>query len=100
MSAHWLVQQFEEWADRTALVWKDQSFTYQWLKDAVSYWQGQLVAQGVRPGEVVALDGDYSPRVCALLLALVENRNVVVPLTSATGQQKPEFMSTAQVGTV
>jgi hypothetical protein len=39
---------------------------------------GQLAQHGVRPGDALAICGDYSPNLCALLLAAFLNRNIIV----------------------
>ena len=55
------------------------SATYADLVAAVATQQAALAAHGVAPGGVVLLAGDYSLPSVALLLALAENRNIVVP---------------------
>ncbi len=60
-------------------------------------WGKRLGQIPVQPGEVVCLEGDSLPEVCALLLALIENQNVIVPLTSAAFAQREEFHRIAQV---
>lgn len=97
MNRRWLIQRLEEWGDRNAIVWHGQSFSYGWLRGTIDEWQSRLVEIGIKPGQVVALDGDYSPLVCALLLALIENRNIIVPLTSATRDQRRTFLDISEV---
>jgi long-chain acyl-CoA synthetase len=97
MSVHWLLERMGEQPNNAALVWHDQSFTYGWLLDMVSQWHEQLAKHRIETSHVVAIDADFSPRVCALLLALIENKNLIVPLTPAVGPQKSEFLDTAEV---
>lgn len=97
MSAGWLIERLNEWNGDEAFVWRGASFDYGWVRDNVSAWQAELKRLGVAPGSVVALEADYSPRACTLLLALIDNGNIVVPLTSAVASQKEEFRSIAQV---
>ncbi|SVD46540.1 uncharacterized protein METZ01_LOCUS399394, partial [marine metagenome] len=63
----------------TAIVWKDRSFTYEWLLERVTFWETALVQSGIRPREVVALIGDFSPECIAILLSLIGNENIIVP---------------------
>lgn len=63
----------------------------------IDEWRGRLVEIGANSGQVVALDGDYSPSVCALLLALIENSNIVVPLTSTIRNQREAFLDISEV---
>jgi len=67
----------------TAIVWKDRSFTYEWLLERVTFWETALVQSGIRPREVVALIGDFSPECIAILLSLIGNENIIVPLNNA-----------------
>ena len=57
----------------------------------------ELAQHGVKPGDTLAICGDYSPKLCALLLAAVLNRNIIVPLTSATASRWDQLMELAQV---
>jgi long-chain acyl-CoA synthetase len=100
MAIGWLLERMAGWGEATAIVWRDQPFTYGWLSEKIDFWERQLETLLVQPGQVVALEGDYSPKVCALLLALIERRAVVVPLTSASESQKEEFRDTAEVQAV
>jgi long-chain acyl-CoA synthetase len=100
MSIGWLFERMRQWNERSAVIWRDQPFTYGWLLDGVDFWRQQLETHLVQPGQVVALEGDYSPKVVALLLALIERRTIVVPLTSASEAHKEEFVETAEVHVV
>lgn len=100
MAIGWLLDRMAGWSETWAIVWRDQPFTYGWLSENIDSWGRQLETSSVQPGQVVALEGDYSPKVCALLLALIERRVIVVPLTSASESQKEEFMETAEVQVV
>ena len=83
---------------REALVWRDASFTYGWLDEAVGRWTAHLRAAGVGPGAVVALEADFSPNAIACLLALVARGCVCVPLTPELGTQRERLCGIAEVG--
>jgi len=80
-----------------AVIWHDQIFSYGWMVDAIQRWQQRLIDHAVTPGSVVSLEADFSPTSNALLLALMEHRTVIVPLTPSVEAKKPEFRATAQV---
>ncbi|HEA65403.1 MAG TPA: long-chain fatty acid--CoA ligase [Desulfobacterales bacterium] len=80
-----------------AMVWQDQTFSYAWLLDAVQRWQERLKEEAIAPGSVVSVEADLSPHTVALLLALIEHRSIVVPLTASVETKKPEFRDIAQV---
>lgn len=93
----WLLERMAQWKDEPAIVWQDRPFPYSKILDAVALWQQSLKAEGVMSGEVVALEGDYSPNACALLLALIEQKNIIVPLTVVTRPHQEEFINQAEV---
>ena len=100
MGIEWLLERMAQWKDEPAIVWRDQPFSYGQILKAVDFWSEQLSAEGVLPGQVVALDGDYSPNACALLIVLINQNNIVVPLTAAIRSHREEFMETAEVQVV
>jgi long-chain acyl-CoA synthetase len=90
-------------ANRTgdAIVWRDRVFSFGWLAEAVRDWRRRLQDDGlVRPGSVVSLEADFSPQAISLLLALVEHRCIIVPLTTSVEARKPEFSEIAEVEAV
>ena len=97
MFIDFLVERFEGARDSDAIVWRDRAWSYGWLADEVARWTRRLDEASVPPGSVVSLEADFSPTAVALLLALIERKAIVVPLTSSVESQKPEFREVAQV---
>jgi acyl-coenzyme A synthetase/AMP-(fatty) acid ligase len=98
MPIQFLLDGFAEFGDAPALVWRDREYSYRWLLEAVARWRQWLAAQDPPcRGQVVALEADFSPNATALMLALIEARNVVVPLTVSVQAQKPRFREIAEV---
>jgi acyl-CoA synthetase (AMP-forming)/AMP-acid ligase II len=97
MSRHWLSQRLRSWGDRSALIWRDETWSFTALCDGCDGWLEQLAQYGVKPGSTLAICGDYSPKLCALLLAALLNRNIIVPLASATAARWNRLMELAQV---
>jgi len=97
MDRHWLIRRLHSWGHRPALIWRGESWSFRRLCDTSDAWSGQLARRGVKPGDTLAICGDYSPMVCALLLAAVLNRNIIVPLASATAPRWNRLMELAQV---
>ena len=94
----WLFERFEETPDQEALIYRDKPYRYRWLLDEIHRWQRELDSYDISIGSVVALEGDYSPLVVALLLALIDRGCIVVPLTTTVESQKPRFKEVAEVG--
>ncbi|WP_026424634.1 class I adenylate-forming enzyme family protein [Actinokineospora inagensis] len=77
--------------DAEAIVF-DGTTTYRELLDRVADWQDLLDRHDVAPGQVVTLEGPYSPDLCAGLLALIARDVIVVPLTVLPADKRAEFL--------
>ncbi len=93
----WLLERMEQWRDHVAVVWRGQSVRYGALVDAIAAWTARLDEQRIAPGQVVAIQGDFSPDTCALMLALIQRRAIVVPLTSSVRAHWESFLRIAEV---
>jgi acyl-CoA synthetase (AMP-forming)/AMP-acid ligase II len=76
----WLLDRMAAFADREAVVHGERSLTYAELLPPIEAWQRALAERDLAAGSVVAVRGDYSPGICALFLALLFGRRVVVAL--------------------
>lgn len=99
MRPEWLFERFAESPDATALVWRNREYPYRWLADRASAFAAELANRKIAPGTILALEGDYSPDVCAYLLAAIDRRTVIVPLTSAASANRERFLRIAEVET-
>ena len=97
MDAHWLIQRLEEQGEAPALIWQDANWSFGRLAEAVREQTARLIREGVAPGTVLAIRGDYSPGVVALLLAAVINRNIVVPIASSAAARQERMLEVAKV---
>ena len=97
MALGWLLERMERWQDDAAVVWRGQKCSYGDLLGLVAYWKSCLEQEGVGRSAVVVLEGDYSPRACALLLALIDSDAIVVPLTRSVEAHREEFLQVAEV---
>ncbi len=100
MEISWLLERMAQWQDEPAIVWHDQPFSYGEILEKVAFLRKWLNAEGVLSGQVVALNSDYSPNACALLMSLIGQNNIIVPLTDAVKGNREEFLETAEVQTV
>ena len=100
MFIDFLKHTFAERPDAEAIVWREQSVSYGWLRDRVAAWQEQIREQGLPAGSVAVLESDFSPAAVALFLALVDHGCILVPLSDAVGEQKSEFLEVAQAEVV
>lgn len=88
------------WSAESCLIWNDCTTTYGEILDHTNFWRGFLDEHQVVPGEMVTLDGDYSPATVSLLLALIDRGAIVTPLTKAAETQRDEFLEIAQVESI
>jgi acyl-coenzyme A synthetase/AMP-(fatty) acid ligase len=93
----WLVDRMATFGDRDAMIWRDRRTTFEQLRNAIEEYVERLRGASLDAGGIVALEGDYSPQACALLLALAQLRMVVVPLASATAAERLAFQRIAEV---
>ncbi|HSB28070.1 MAG TPA: hypothetical protein VLE19_09445, partial [Pyrinomonadaceae bacterium] len=52
-----------------AVVWNDETYSYEWLLNRVGFWSERLTTESVDSGQVVLIEGDFSPNSVALLFA-------------------------------
>jgi long-chain acyl-CoA synthetase len=97
IAEHWLTESMTSCGGKTAMIWEGEEISYDELVNDVDCWSEELARLGVTAGDSVAICGDYSPSVCALMISLIANRNVVVPLTMPSGQRRHEFFRIAEV---
>jgi long-chain acyl-CoA synthetase len=92
-----LLERFRVRPDDEALVWRDSPTSYGHLAERTRQTAVALEAAGVQPGSVVSVEADFSPNAVALLLALIQRRCVVVPLSSAVAGDRDAFRAIAEV---
>lgn len=89
--------QLQSFGSQPCLVTGDAVISYAQFAKRVSDWQTQLQALGCRCNQVVAVCGEYSGDVCALIFALAAIDAIIVPLSSLSAEKNPEFLDIAEV---
>jgi acyl-coenzyme A synthetase/AMP-(fatty) acid ligase len=79
-----LISRFKKNLNAGAIVCQDEVMTNRELCDSVINNCNWLKKNGVIPGSVVILKGDYSALAISMLLALIEQKCIIIPLTLAT----------------
>ncbi len=93
----WQLERFRQGAESTALVWSDAPRSYGQLLARYQQWLAELTAAGIGPGDAVAVIGDYSPAAVSCLLALLERKCILVPLSRESRDQHEEFFKIAEI---
>lgn len=84
MHIEFLLEVFDRAAQRDAIIFQDQPYTYRWLIERVQSYQSFLAAERVGNGAVVVLESNFSPDSVAMLLALIEQACIVLPVVEQT----------------
>ena len=91
MHASWLFERIAQFKDDLSLVFRGSATTYATLEQRIHFWAEELTRQEIGAGNVVVIDGGFSPNAIGLLLALILAEAVVVPLTPLSRVQRPQF---------
>ena len=83
---HWFNLHINNLRQRICLINKNQSYTYvdlmTWTKEYYAIIKGTI-----EQGDVVAIQSDYSVNSISLFLALIENKNIIVPITTKISKE-------------
>ncbi|HLC17147.1 MAG TPA: fatty acid--CoA ligase family protein [Thermodesulfovibrionia bacterium] len=93
MKRHWFVEKIAAYGNITAIVDSDRTFSYSELVQEVDNIRAFLDSHNVSQSEVTAIVGDYAFRSIAAFLALMENRNILVPVTSTVEHEIEEKLN-------
>lgn len=77
--------------DETAIIWKDTLYTYQDILHDYNSHRADLETKGIT-NSCVAIIGDFTPNCIALLLALIDTNNIIVPFSiDSTKDLSPKY---------
>lgn len=91
------MERFKEHADQPSIIWKHQTLSYQELINKVEEAAVFLAGNKIKPGQVIALTGDFTPNTIALMLALINNENIIVPFNAPIKEGESGKTAIAQV---
>ena len=97
MPINFLINRFNNNLNSDAIIWKNKCYNYNWLIDNINKCQKIVDSNHISKGTVVAIDGDFSPVSIALLLALIDNKCIIVPLTNSANKNESNLFNIAQV---
>lgn len=76
----YITENFDQYLDKTALVYKESRITYEELLRDIDFIHKQLVDVGIKKGDIVGILAPNSPIFIILFLALAKMGTVIVPL--------------------
>jgi acyl-coenzyme A synthetase/AMP-(fatty) acid ligase len=94
---NWMLDKIHQFGDKTVFICENQRCSYLDLYTKIRDWQEKISAIGLKPGEVVAVVGDFNPDSAALTISLLANNNIIVPLTNETQSKHGRFFDLANV---
>jgi len=97
-AADFILERLSAHPDRSAFFWRGQPYTGAWLVRQIERDIEYLSGEGVAPGSVVILEGDYSPRNVSLLLALIQQKTIFAPLLPSTLAKTPSLADLVNPG--
>lgn len=96
MYADFIIKKMQDYKNEDAFILKDKVYKYSDVLEQYNKALKILDENNVQNGDVVSLEGDFSPISTAYLLALINKNCIIVPLTKALKDKKEEFINIAQ----
>lgn len=91
---NWLIEHIKSKNEQIAVIFNDRSYSYISLYSQIELYY-QQVKRDYKKGETIAIVADYSFESIALFLALCENNNIIVPITSKIENEVNERLEVA-----
>ena len=92
----WLQERIASFTERSFLALEKESYTYADLNHALASSQRHFKSSGIRPGDTVLLNGDYTLQGIAALLALFQIKAVVAPVAIDAKNERQERITAAR----
>lgn len=94
----WLLTKIRKnnWGDKPFVIWRGQNYSYSWLLERSEEYSNYLSEKEITLGKIVAVEGDYSPQISALILALIKNKNIIVPISTDSETKKKYYLETSE----
>ena len=78
----WLINNFNSFDNKIAIIQKGTSYTYRQLFNNIERIKKDVIKDKINPGEVISILSDYSFNSISLLLALYQNKNIIVTIAT------------------
>lgn len=95
MYVDFILDIFDKNKEKTAIVYKENNYSYDWLLDSYNQWKSFLSMHSIPNNSVVSLLADFSPYSIGMLLALIDIGSIFVPLSPAV-KNPDDLMSIAE----
>ncbi len=92
-----VLERIREFGDRPFIHYRGKYVGYDELAVGIGQWLERFASLGIKPGAVVSVAGHFSPDWIMLMLALLENCNIVVPIDDEAQEGLAKRQKIAQV---
>ena len=86
---NWLLEKINAFGNRKAIFYKERIISYSELSSLIEHYSS-IVTSKIPSKSVTVIISDYTPEAIACFLALSANKNIVVPVTSASLKEQKE----------
>ncbi|MDC0933405.1 fatty acid--CoA ligase family protein [Arcobacteraceae bacterium] len=83
---NWVIDNFKLFDEKVAIIYGSKEYTYKQLYLEITKINNTLLSD-IKSGEVVSILSDYSFESIVLLLALYQNKNIIVPITTTVQKE-------------
>lgn len=97
-SVDFFLEDFAQYGNNTAIIWKDTAISYEQILTRIDYWRKKLST--IKSGQVVCLEGDFSPEAIAVLFILIEKGAIVAPMDINHTDKNTRKYDIAQIQTI
>jgi acyl-CoA synthetase (AMP-forming)/AMP-acid ligase II len=91
-----IISRLRQFSETDCLIYDGRIYHYSDLLEIINHWTRVLEEKNVKPGDCIVVIGEYSPEVIGLILALIINRNIIVPLAKEIREKIKEYQETVQ----
>ena len=86
-----LIEKMDVHSEKDAIIFDDKIYTYGDLLSRIDLWGKRIEESRIESGKVVSITGDYSPDAIALIIALIRNKDIIVPLGLSAESHLSEY---------
>lgn len=92
-----LKSRFNDNLDKTALIWRDNEYSYRFLIRRIEFWKNEFEQNGITEGSTIAIYSGPNPDSISALLASIEKKLIISPISPDSKSKKKEFYDIAQI---
>lgn len=96
----WIKKRFKEFKNEDALIENDKVYSYEDVLNNVEQWEEKIINDGILHKEVVVLYGDFSSNMLFAMIALILNKNIIVPISAEKSENLDKMIKVCKANKV